>query len=158
MLSPRTITAFAVWITAGAFGIPLFLFVTPALEARFAPVLIDQKVDVDQTDRSPGQVCWTWSWVKARYAQPIVSSWSIVVEGTAVEYPAITQRQRDREVIRDIRPASIGPGSNDLCVKIPAELDSVKQLTIKGQINYRMPHGLWTVWQELPEVKVPPLP
>ena len=158
MLSTRTATAVVVWATAGIIGTGLFLFATPALEARYAPVLSDQQVDVDATDRTPGQVCWTWSWIKKRYAQPIVSSWSIVVDGTAVEYPAITRRQRDQEIVRDIRPAALGPGSNDLCVIIPAELDHLKTLTIKGQINYRMPHGLWTIWQDMPEVKVPPLP
>ena len=31
-------------------------------------------------------------------------------------------------------------------------------LTLLGQMNYRMPHGLWTIWQELPDVRVPQLP
>ena len=121
-----------------------------------APVLSEQRIEVDDEDRSPGRMCWTWHWVKQRCAQPIVVSWTITVEGTAVEFPAITERQRDGQVLRYPQTGALGPGRNDLCVKIPADLEGVSGLTIRGLINYRMPHGLWTLWQELPVVKVPP--
>ena len=159
MLSARTVAAVGVWATAGVVGTALFLYATPMLETRFAPVLVDQRVETDADDRSPGRMCWTWHWNKVRYAQPIVVSWSITVEGTAVEFPAITERQRDGEVLRNPTTSSLGPGRNDLCAVIPADLDRIKTgLLIRGQINYRMPHGLWTLWQELPGVRVPPLP
>jgi hypothetical protein len=158
MPSARTLAAITVWGLAGAAGAPLFLYATPMLEARMAPVLTDQSVDIADDDRSPGRMCWTWRWVKARYAQPIVVSWSITVDGTAVEFPAITERQRDGQVLRSPQASQVGPGCNDLCVVIPKDLDRVVGLTIKGQINYRMPHALWTIWQELPVVRVPPLP
>ena len=158
MLSARTVTAVAVWAAAGVIGTTLFLYATPSLEARFAPVLTDQRVEFDSADRSAGRMCWTWHWYKARYAEPVVVAWSISVEGTAVEFPAVTQRQRDGEVLRNPRASSLGPGRNDLCVVIPSDLDTVPGLTIRGHINYRMPHGLWTIWQELPVVRVPPLP
>lgn len=158
MLSARTAAAVGVWATAGLFGTALFLYATPMLEARFAPVLTDQRIEFDDDDRTPGRMCWTWHWNKVRYAQPIVVAWSITVEGTAVEFPAITERQRDGQVLRNPQASSLGPGRNDLCVTIPKELDKVPGLTIRGQINYRMPHGLWTIWLELPVVRVPPLP
>lgn len=159
MLSTRTVTAVVVWAIAGMMGTGLFLYATPFLEARYAPVLVDQKVQVDDDDRTSGQMCWTWSWVKQRYAQPIALSWSITVDGTAVEFPAVTIRQRDGEVVRSpATAAALGPGSNDLCTKIPQDIDGLKGIVIRGQINYRMPHGLWTVWQELPVVRVPPWP
>jgi hypothetical protein len=157
MFRAQTIAAVLVWATAGITGTLMFLFLTPTLESRYAPVLINQTAKVDPADRTTGQVCWTWAWEKVRYAQPITTSWSIVVDGTAVEYPAVVQRQRDGEVLRDVRPAALGKGTNDLCAVIPNELDKLRTLTIRGQINYRMPHGLWTVWQELPVVRVPPL-
>jgi hypothetical protein len=158
MLSIKTVTAFGVWATAGVVGSMLFLYVTPSLEMRMAPVLSEQHVEIDDDDRSPGRMCWTWFWVKNRYAQPIAVSWTIAIDGTAVEFPAITERQRDGQVLRNPQASQIGPGKNDLCVVIPKDLDRVNGLTIKGQINYRMPHGLWTIWQELPVVRVPPLP
>jgi hypothetical protein len=158
MFSRGTIAAIGVWAMAGAVGSGLFLYGTPMLEAKLAPVLRDQRIEIDADDRSPGRMCWTWVWNKVRYAQPVVVSWSISVEGTAVEFSAITERQRDGEVIRNLQPTPLGPGRNDLCVMIPADLDRVKGLTIRGQINYRVPHGLWTIWQDLPVVRVPPLP
>jgi len=158
MLSAKTVAAVGVWASAGAIGTALFLYGTPMLEARFAPVLTEQRVEFEEEDRTPGRMCWTWHWVKARYAQPVVVSWSITVDGTAVEFPAITERQRDGAVLRTPQASALGPGRNDLCVIIPRELDRVPGLVIRGQINYRMPHGLWTIWQELPVVRVPPLP
>lgn len=157
MLSARAITAVAVWSAAGILGAGLFLYATPMLETKMAPVLSDQRIETDADDRSPGRMCWTWHWVKNRYAQPIVVSWTISIEGTAVAFPAITERQRDGQVLRYPETGSLGPGRNDLCVVIPADLDKVPGLTIRGQINYRMPHGLWTIWQELPMLRVPPL-
>lgn len=157
MLSARTVAAVGVWATAGIFGTALFLYATPMLEARLAPVLTEQSVEFDPEDRVPGRMCWTWRWNKVRYAQPLVVSWSILVDGTAVEFPAITERQRDGTVLRSPQTSSLGPGRNDLCVVIAKEIDRVHGLTIRGQINYRMSHGLWTIWQELPAVRVPPL-
>lgn len=158
MLSAKSIAAVGVWATAGIVGTTLFLYATPMLEAQLAPVLTEQRVEFDPDDRTPGRMCWTWHWNKVRYGQPIVVSWSILVEGTAVEFPAITERQRDGQVLRSPQTSALGPGRNDLCAVIPKELDRVTGLTIRGQINYRMPHGLWTIWQELPPVRVPPLP
>lgn len=158
MLSARTAAAFVVWSIAGIISSGLFLYGTPMLEAKLAPVLTNQKIEINDDDRSPGRMCWTWSWVKVRYAQPVVLSWSITVEGTTVEFPVITERQRDSQIIRNVQPTALGAGRNDLCVVIPKELDRVTGLTIRGQINYRVPHGLWTIWQELPVVHVPPLP
>lgn len=84
-MSARTATAVAVWASAGIVGTTLFLYATPALESRFAPVLTEQRVEFDTGDRTPGRMCWAWHWTKVRYAEPIVVAWSISVEGTAVE-------------------------------------------------------------------------
>ena len=157
MLSARTAAAVVVWSVAGAVGSALFLYGTPMLEASIAPVLSDQHIEIDADDRTPGRMCWTWHWTKNRYAQPIAVAWSITVDGTAVEFPAIAERQRDGQILRNPQASALGPGRNDLCVVIPSDLDRVPGLIIRGQINYRMPHGLWTIWQELPIVRVPPL-
>ena len=61
-------------------------------------------------------------------------------------------------MLRHLRPSLLGPGRNELCVGIPTDLDTVPGLTILGHINYRMSHGLWTIRQELPVIRVPPLP
>lgn len=155
--SIRVMTAFIVWSIAGVGGGALYLFATPRLEALLAPVLVDQRVEIEPGDRTPGRMCWTWYWTKVRHAQPVVVAWSITVEGTAVEFPAIVQRERNGDVVRNPQTAALGPGRNDLCVTIPAEIDKVPGLTIRGQINYRVPHGGWTIWQDLPVVRVPPL-
>lgn len=157
MLSARTVAAVSVWAVAGIVGTTLFLYASPALETRLAPVLVDQAIEIDPGDRTPGRMCWTWKWTKARNAQPVVVAWSITVEGTAVEFPAVTQRQRDGRILSHPQASTLGPGRNDLCVNIPADIDGASGLTIRGHINYRMPHGLWTIWQELPVVRVPPL-
>lgn len=157
MLSAKAAAAVLVWALAGIISTTLFVFVTPVLEARFAPILTDQRVVVDEGDRTPGRMCWTWYWTKRRYAQPVVASWSIAIEGTSVEIPAVTERERDRSVLRNPQAHSLGPGRNDLCVIIPPYFDTVQGLTIRGHISYRTSHGLWTVWQELPTVRVPPI-
>jgi hypothetical protein len=154
MTKRKLIAGAVVWLFMGALGMALFYYVSPILEARFAPVLTDQKVEV--IEREPTRVCWRWSWHKERYAQPTVIAWSLVVDGTAVEYPAVVSRKRDGEVIRDIRTATLGPGSNELCAKIPLELMNVPNLTIRGSANYALRHGLWTIWQELPVIPIPP--
>lgn len=158
MLSARAVGAVLSWTFGGAITGFLVLYGSPALEAKFMPVLEDQSVDFDAADRTPGRFCWTWRWRKVRYAQPTSVSWQIAVEGTNVEFPTIAERQRDGHVIRNPQAAAVGAGRNDLCVTIPADLDKVSGLTIRGQVSYRMPHGLWTVWQELPVIRIPPLP
>lgn len=155
MTRPKFIAGAIVWLAAGFIGLGMFYFITPQIESRVAPVLDFQTVD--NVERQPGKVCWLWTWNKARYAQPIVIAWSIVLDGTAVEYPAVVERRRDGEVIRKPRASALGPGRNELCATIPSELDRVKNLTIRGQAHYAVSHGLWTIWQELPAVEVPEL-
>jgi len=157
MLSAKSAAAVFVWSIAGLVGGGLFLYATPWLEGRLAPILVDQSVEVEPSDRSPGKMCWTWKWNKVRYGRPVSTSWSISVEGTSIAFPAITERERDGSIVRDTKPAPLGPGQNDLCARIPADLDKTTGLTIRGQINYSVPHGLWSIWQELPVVKVPPI-
>lgn len=154
----KTFAAVAVYSLAGSIGLPLWLYASPRIEAILAPVLTHQQVEFDSDDRTPGRFCWTWKWVKTRPAQPIVSSWALVVDGNAVEFPVVTSRQRDGEVLRAINPAPEGPGQNDICVTIPPDLDRSPGLRVKGQINYRTTHEFWTIWQDLPEIIVPPLP
>jgi hypothetical protein len=86
---------------------------------------------------------------------PTSVAWSLIVVETAVKYPVVVARRRDGEIIKDIRTATLGPGSNELCAKIPAELDTVRDLVIRGQVNYAVPHGFWTIWQDLPLISVP---
>lgn len=157
MLSARAAGAVTAWTIGGAVTCFLVIFASPALEARFHPVLVDQSTEFDPADRTPGRFCWTWKWRKVRYAQPTSVSWQIAVEGTNVEFPTIAERQRDGEIVRNPRAAAMGPGRNDLCVSVPSDLDKVSGLTIRGQVAYRMPHGLWSVWQELPVIRIPPL-
>jgi len=109
MLSARTVTAVGVWATAGVVSTALFLFATPFLEARMAPVLSNQHIEFDADDRTPGRMCWTWFWQKTRYAQPLVVAWTITVDGTAVEFPAITERQRDARSSAIRTPVRSGP-------------------------------------------------
>jgi hypothetical protein len=155
MTKPKLIAGAVVWLTMSMVGMALFYYVSPILEAEFAPVLTSQKAEV--TVREPTRVCWRWSWHKERYAQPTVIAWSLVVEGTTVSYPAVVSRRSDGEVLREFRTATLGPGSNEFCTQIPQELMNVPNLTIRGSVNYALRHGLWTIWQELPAVRVPPI-
>lgn len=82
----------------------------------------------------------------------VAASEELLLEGRVV-----VSRRRDGEVIRDIQTATLGPGSNELCAKIPLELSNVPDLTIRGSANYALRHGLWIIWQELPAIPVPPL-
>lgn len=154
MTKTKFIAGAVVWLFMSLVGLVLFYYASPIVEARLAPVLTDQKAKV--TLREPLRVCWYWSWHKERYAQPVSFAWALVVDGTAVEYPAVVSRKRDGEVIRDFKAATLGPGSNELCAPIPLELMNVPNLTIKGSANYALRHGLWTIWQDLPVVSVPP--
>jgi len=67
-----------------------FSTLRPGFEEKLAPVLTDHRIEIEPDDRSPGRMCWTWHWTKARYAQPVTVAWSIRVDGTTVEFPAIT--------------------------------------------------------------------
>lgn len=158
MFHPKTIVALSVYTVAGAVGLILFIYGTPRVEAFLAPVLVDQRIELEPEDRTPGRMCWTWHWNKVRYAQATTLAWSMTVEGAAGEFPTVAERQQDGETLRYPRTAGLGPGRTDLCVTIPPNLDNAKGLIIQGQINYRTPHGLWTMWQKLPTVRVPPLP
>lgn len=149
----RLVAITLVWTMALILGLVLFYFATPPLEARFYPVLTKQRIE--NVERFPGRVCWRWVWNKVRFAHPSVVSWSLVVNGTAVEYQILPRRKRDGEVVRDIKPAPLGPGSNEFCASIAATLDTIPDLTIQGQAGYVVPHGLWTIWQEVPPVPVP---
>lgn len=151
------IGATIIWAIAGMIGSALFVHASPILERRLAPVLTDQRIEIDLEDRTEGRMCWTWYWNKRRYAQPLIVSWSLSIEGTAVEVPIITSRERDGMVLRNPQVHAIGQGKNELCAIIPATYDRLTGLVIRGHINYKLPHGLWTMWQELPPVKVPAL-
>lgn len=155
-MSTKTIVAAFVWAVAGLVSTAFFVFAAPALEVRLAPVLTNQRIVIDDGDRTPGRMCWTWHWVKRRYAQPVVVTWSIAIDNTAVAIPVVAQRERDGYAVSAPQSHSPGPGRNDLCVPIPPYLDAAPGLTIRGSINYRTSHGLWTVWQDMPSVKVPP--
>lgn len=136
----------------------LFLYISPTVEAALFPVLTNQRVIVDPDDRKPGEVCWKWQWVKRRHAQPVIVAWTIKVGGSAVIYQGVTRRERDRTLVGTPITASLGPGSDDFCTAIPSIIDNEPGIVVHGIINYRVPHGLWTVWQDLPPVRVPELP
>ncbi|MBX3543564.1 hypothetical protein [Chelatococcus sp.] len=153
MPKPAQVAGGLVWLVAVFLGAVLFFNVTPTLEARFAPVLVDQAIAYVR--REGDRVCWKWQWRKARYAYPSSMTWNVVVDGTAVEQTVVVTRERDGNIVRNARAASLGPGSNQLCAPIPIDLINLPALTIRGQIAYTMPHGLWTIWQEIPTVKVP---
>lgn len=154
---PALTAALIVWPAATMLGLWLFFSVTPIIEARIAPVLENQDIEYDADDRSPGKMCWTWKWDKKREALPIVVAWTTAVRGSAVEFPTITRRERTGEVIRTPQPAPLGKGQNSFCADIPSSIDREQGLVILGVVNYRMPHGLWTMWQSVPPVNVPPL-
>lgn len=158
MLSARTITGIAVWSIAGAAALPLSLFAAPVIEAAAWPVIDRQSVEFEVGDRTSGRMCWTWRWYKRRYAQPIVTSWAIQVDGTAVEFPTVVQREESQQVLRNPTAAPLGWGYQNLCTPVPTDLDRAKGVVIRGQINYRMPHNLWTLWYDMPPVIVPPVP
>ena len=158
MVQTQTLAAGFIWASAGLLGSGLFLYGTPWLESYLAPVLKDQSMTVDASDRTPGRVCWTWRAVKTRYAAPVSLSWAFVIEGTTVEFPAVVERERDGTIVRNPATVATGPAALDFCTNIPQYLDRATGLVIRGQINYRMPHGLWTIWHPLPDVVVPDLP
>lgn len=140
-------------IAWGAF----FVYCFPSIEARFFPVLIDQSIEIGEDDRSPGRLCWTWHWNKVRFAVPASISWSIVVDGTNVEFPTFVTRERDNQILNQPNVSNLGPSYTNLCVRIPPEFDNAAGLSIRGAISYRMPHG-GTIWQAIPLIKVPSLP
>lgn len=153
---PSQIAGGVVWFIAVYSAYYAYWQFTPTIEAWLFPVLEDQEVtDVTREDDT---VCWTWKWNKQQYAQPKYMSWSMIVDGTAVEQTVVVTRKRDGNVIRDIRAASIGPGSNQLCAVIPVDLQGITGLVLRGQAEYTLEHGRWTQWQEIPIVRVPPPP
>lgn len=94
--------------TAKLFSTAFFLYATPILDAKLAPLSAEQSVEFHGDDRLPGRMCGEWHWTMARYAQPIVLSWSISIEGTAVKFPAITERQGDRQVVWNPQARALG--------------------------------------------------
>jgi hypothetical protein len=157
MLRAPTVAGVAVWAFSGLVGSAVFLYALPRVEPWIAPIMANQSAFVPPDGRSAGHVCWVWSWVKKRYAEPVVSAWWLVVDGTTAAYPVVAERRQDGTTLTSLRPSPIGPGRTELCVAIPAEVDDIADLRIKGAIAYKPPHGMWTIWQDLPEVEVPPL-
>lgn len=146
-----------IWIlTAFAWSV-FFIYGAPMIEARLFPILVDQSIEVGEDDRAPGRLCWTWNWTKTRYAFPLAISWSIVVDGTNVEFPTFVTRERDNQIISPPSVANLGAGSTNLCVRIPPEFDNAAGLQVKGAINYRTPWG-GSIWQAIPTIKVPSIP
>ncbi len=152
------VTKLAVYGLSTALFLALMIRATPWLEQFIAPVLTKQRVFLDADDRSPGRVCWTWYWTKARDAQPAMGypQWWLAVDGTNVMIPVVVQRQRDLDVLRNVRAAPTGPGQNDFCAIIPAEFDKLSGLSLHGQMSYKSQFG-WQLWQDMPAVHVPPL-
>ena len=66
MTKRKLLAGALVWLFMGLLGMVLFYYVSPILEARFAPVLTEQRVEV--IEREPTKVCWRYSWHKERYA------------------------------------------------------------------------------------------
>lgn len=153
MTRRKFIAAVFVWTFATIFGMGMFFFVTPTVEIFFAPILSNQRIS--NIVRESGKVCWTWSWIKQRYAQPTLVAWSIVVTDTNVEVPVVVSRKVDNVVLRDPKTHTLGHGSNDFCAAIPPALEHIPALEIRGQANYALSHGLWTIWQPIPTVFVP---
>jgi len=154
---PKVAIPLAIWGAAFSLMAWLFFYISPSIEATFFPVLSEQRIIIEPNDRTPGRMCWTWKWVKKRYAQPIVVAWTIQVNGSAVFYQGVTRRERDGTLVGSPVPAALGPGEDDFCTTIPASIDNAPGLVIRGFINYEVPHRLWTIWQDLPPVRVPPL-
>ena len=157
MLTTKAAAAIFAWVFTGINGLAGFAYLMPFLEAKLAPVLTNQRILIEEGDRTRGKMCWTWFWTKRRYAQPVVITWSLAVNHTAMAIPVVAEREQDGFALRVPLTHSPRHGRNDLCVAIPAYLDSARGLSIRGSINYRTSHGLWTVWQDMPEVMVPPL-
>ena len=154
---PKVAIPLAIWGAAFSLMAWLFFYISPSIEATFFPVLSEQRIIIEPNDRTPGRMCWTWKWVKKRYAQPIVVAWTIQVNGSAVFYQGVTRRERDGTLVGSPVPAALGPGEDDFCTTIPASIDNAPGLVIRGVINHQVPHRLWTIWQDLPPVRVPPL-
>jgi hypothetical protein len=136
---PAQIAGGLVWIVAVMIGYQLFYYVTPQLEAQFFPVITDQSITNVRRDNE--KVCWTWRWVKRRYAYPKTVVWNLVVDGTAVAQTLIVTRQRDGSIVRDLKGSALGPGSTDLCAPIPVDFTDLQTLTIRGAIGTRCRTG-----------------
>lgn len=154
---PKVAVPLAIWGAAFSLMAWLFFYFAPAIEATLFPVLTEQSIVIEPNDRSPGEMCWTWKWNKKRHARPLLVAWTIKVSGSAVFYQGVTRRERDKSIVGNPSLAALGPGQNDFCTIIPAFIDNAPGLVIRGVINYQVPHRLWTIWQDLPPVRVPPL-
>jgi len=147
------IAAAMVWPVATLVGGWLFLHTGPALELRFAPVLVAQSIG--EVQRAGNRICWEWRYTKARPAVPQTFAWSFTVGGTSVRVPAVVLKASERSPMSAARVRPPGRGDVDLCTTIPDELADVAGVSIVGWAEYETNHTFWTTWQAIPPVRVP---
>jgi hypothetical protein len=151
-LAKHTLAALIVWPVAFFIAALLWLSTGPIIEARIAPVLVEQVAT--NVGRMGARVCWTWGYVKARPAVPRTFAFSFSLGGRAVR-SAVPVRLPDGKALDRVEVRPPGAGAVDLCTEVPGDLATIPGLVILGSAEYETNHHLWTIWQDLPPVRVP---
>jgi hypothetical protein len=151
----KVIAAGIVWPNALIIFTLIWLKTGPIVEQWLSPMLTEQSIE--NVTRSGGTVCWRWKWRKVHDAVPAGSAWSFTLLGTGLDYPTVVARQQDGQVLSsELRNRSPGPAQSAFCAQIPSTLAKVSGLRIEGAIAYTPAHRLWSVWQPVEPVEVPP--
>lgn len=128
------------------FGLPAIAW----LDAAVNPVLDDFRTyNVRfQDDR---RICWHLDWRKNREAVPAQVRFFIRVGDTGAPIPIVAYRDGSPMLGR-IRP--VGYASADFCVDFPNDIPIGTPITVSSHVVYDLPHGLWQLRQDFPDVRV----
>ena len=119
------------------------------IESLFHPILVNNRIENLRTSGRPHEVCWTWIWAKTRAAAPRAIRYYVQVAQSDM-VPLFVQRDNAPMAAIERPP---GWHSANFCAVLPPNVPPEKA-KITGHIIYDMPHGLWDVRQDLPEIEI----
>lgn len=141
-----TVPYVAVASMLALFGLPAISW----LDSWINPVLDDFRVYNVRFEQDR-RICWHMDWRKNREALPAQVRFFIRVGPTGAPIPVIAYRDGNPMMGR-VRP--VGHAAADFCVDFPNDIPIGTQIIVTSHVVYDLPHGLWQLRQDFPDVRV----
>ena len=146
--------AFFAFTTVCAIGLSsmVFLEAGPAIEGRFWPVRIEQRIE--DVTRTGDRLCWTWASDKVR---DLVSDNMDVFLTTRTDRMVVAIFERDTGLPWGrSRAVGLGPHRQDYCVLLPPNVTPSDPLRVEQVAYYPGLLGLWHLAVRFPDIVEPP--